>query len=363
MQCGICFESFNVESRTPMALPCQHTFCKPCVLRFPSVPGRKKECPMCRSRFSPDTAKVNHGLKDALASLNSRGRSRTPPRQNSQSHGVRLNADSQLQVEIKKGTIGTIKSIDPMEVNWSPHPIGVAKVLQKQVQKLKPEEYLRAGDVVRAIHQLSHPGNGTVQKGDLGTLISATADGSWTVKWNTLNQACQSQKSHFKKCDPDEYLQKGDAVKATKNIKYGCATIEKGVIGTLTSCSEPFKVDWGDPLGNRQILRDQFAKCKPCEFLRKGDIVKARRRLQFQNGGAVEKNSLGTVTETDEATCEIRWSPALLGKCEKSAFEKCDPCEFLKIGDAVKALVDINVSASLPVSVWPLLIQSPLPAS
>ena len=82
MQCTVCFEDFGfLAGNTPMALPCQHTFCKQCVESL-TLQNQMKTCPLCRTRFAPVQTVVNLGLRSALEEFKRtcpRSRSRTPP--------------------------------------------------------------------------------------------------------------------------------------------------------------------------------------------------------------------------------------------------------------------------------------------
>ena len=97
MQCTVCFEDFGfLAGNTPMALPCQHTFCKQCVESL-KLQNQMKTCPLCRTRFAPVQTVVNLGLRSALEEFKRicppflrsaleefkrtcpRSRSRTPP--------------------------------------------------------------------------------------------------------------------------------------------------------------------------------------------------------------------------------------------------------------------------------------------
>ena len=97
MECPVCFEEFGfLAGNTPMALPCQHTFCKQCVESL-KLQNQMKTCPLCRTRFAPVQTVVNLGLRSALEEFKRicppflrsaleefkrtcpRSRSRTPP--------------------------------------------------------------------------------------------------------------------------------------------------------------------------------------------------------------------------------------------------------------------------------------------
>ena len=56
--CCLCFEPYNTTVNIPKALPCQHTFCIPCLDKFICVVnenGEEPQCPICKARFSVPT--------------------------------------------------------------------------------------------------------------------------------------------------------------------------------------------------------------------------------------------------------------------------------------------------------------------
>ena len=58
--------------------------------------------------------------------------------------------------------------------------------------------------------------------------------------------------------------------------------MKKGVLGKITKCTNPYEVDWTPHTVGRSIVSlNQVVKCNPCEFLAVGDIVKAADDLQY----------------------------------------------------------------------------------
>ena len=52
--CCLCFEQYNTAVNTPKGLPCQHTFCAPCLnnhIRAANENGQKPKCPKCKAGF------------------------------------------------------------------------------------------------------------------------------------------------------------------------------------------------------------------------------------------------------------------------------------------------------------------------
>jgi len=83
MTCSVCLDRFDTEGRVPLALPCQHTFCKKCVEDLSARSDGWLKCPTCREEFSQDQAMTNFALRDALeaspaGTLRARSRSRSP---------------------------------------------------------------------------------------------------------------------------------------------------------------------------------------------------------------------------------------------------------------------------------------------
>ena len=53
--CCLCFELYNTTQKVPKALPCQHTFCAPCLDKYMQTAdenGQEYKCPMCKEKFA-----------------------------------------------------------------------------------------------------------------------------------------------------------------------------------------------------------------------------------------------------------------------------------------------------------------------
>ena len=53
--CCLCFEPYNTTENIPKALPCQHTFCAPCLNKLicaVNENGEEPQCPKCKAGFS-----------------------------------------------------------------------------------------------------------------------------------------------------------------------------------------------------------------------------------------------------------------------------------------------------------------------
>ena len=54
LTCCLCFELYNTTDKVPKALPCQHTFCAPCLDKYIQTAdenGQEYKCPMCKGMF------------------------------------------------------------------------------------------------------------------------------------------------------------------------------------------------------------------------------------------------------------------------------------------------------------------------
>ena len=54
LTCCLCFELYNSTQKVPKALPCQHTFCAPCLDKYMETAdehGEEYKCPMCKGKF------------------------------------------------------------------------------------------------------------------------------------------------------------------------------------------------------------------------------------------------------------------------------------------------------------------------
>jgi hypothetical protein len=96
IECPICFESFNSDKRKPMMLPCNHTFCEPCLLKCD-----KKICSICRNEWV--SKQVNFTLLESLERYDSLMRK------------LGLENDEQTQQFFK--LLETSKSINDLPVN------------------------------------------------------------------------------------------------------------------------------------------------------------------------------------------------------------------------------------------------------
>lgn len=165
---------------------------------------------------------------------------------------------------------------------------------QSQIQKCKPEDYYQVGDIVKSSYALSYPNNITIAKGALGILqsLSGMCENCWTVTWNQA-AACVSEllvsQDAICKCSPDEYLKEEDVVKAAYDLTYyseshgTTITVERGTLGVLHWVSEgQATVNWSSfDMPNLPVKTEQIQKCRPEEFLKVGQIVKAERNLSF----------------------------------------------------------------------------------
>ena len=104
MDCTICFDSFDTEARVPLALPCQHTFCKQCVQGFSAQSGGQYICPVCRNPFIQGQAKINMGLRDALEKFRAVG-----PRPRSRSRSPNGHEKDRLPEDLTQLTVSALK--------------------------------------------------------------------------------------------------------------------------------------------------------------------------------------------------------------------------------------------------------------
>lgn len=64
MDCKVCFELFNEDTRKPININCGHTFCSKCLDTLTRM--NKRECPMCKTRITSKLS--NFALIDVLQS-------------------------------------------------------------------------------------------------------------------------------------------------------------------------------------------------------------------------------------------------------------------------------------------------------
>lgn len=52
MECGSCFETYDLQKRVPRNLKCGHTYCEYCVDKIVEL-SVTAECPSCRLKLDP----------------------------------------------------------------------------------------------------------------------------------------------------------------------------------------------------------------------------------------------------------------------------------------------------------------------
>ena len=66
MDCGICLEDYNSDSKVPMILPCGHTYCYPCI---ESIIKKKIKCPNCRALVPRNISAASLTVNYAVISM------------------------------------------------------------------------------------------------------------------------------------------------------------------------------------------------------------------------------------------------------------------------------------------------------
>merc|ERR1712032_591022 len=85
-----------------------------------------------------------------------------------------------------KGAIGEIKFMkddDIVTVSWAGSGLGIRTVRNSQISKCSSEDFLRVGDVVEAIADLTYEDGKKVMKGAIGEIKFMKDDDIVTVSW------------------------------------------------------------------------------------------------------------------------------------------------------------------------------------
>jgi hypothetical protein len=187
-----------------------------------------------------------------------------------------------------------------MVVSWSdPHSaLGDCGVESSQVIKCQPHEFVEVGDSVKAAYDLDY-GKSLVKQGSLGVVRSLLA-GKIVVSWSEPHSTHEFvESSQVIKCQPHEFVEVGDSVKAAYDLDYGKSLVKQGSLGVVRSllAGKIPVVSWSDPhsaLGDCSVESSQVIKCQPHEFVKVGDSVKAAYDLDYGEG-LVKQGSLGVV--------------------------------------------------------------------
>jgi len=134
-------------------------------------------------------------------------------------------------VLVPQGSLGRLKTnlVGLNDVEWSNPQLGVTAVEETQIQKCLPAEILAEGSIVMATCDIDYGMLGfsgdeygvTVRKGSLGTVNALVNREVFSVEWTGRNLGrTRVYSSQIRKCEPKEFLAKGDIVKATCDLEY-----------------------------------------------------------------------------------------------------------------------------------------------
>ena len=226
---------------------------------------------------------------------------------------------------VKNGSLGTLRSVPGgdagMMVEWAddcykgagstpPTLVGAS-----DVRKCEHTEFVKTGDYVKAAYDLQYSQPiGTVARGSLGRLVGKvpTLGGmapKWSVDWSQgsmtdPSKVAQVENEQVIKCQENEFLQVGDAVKAACRLTYELGdkqgkVVEQGSLGDVIGL-RPIRIRWTGregSLSDAQVTDNQVDKCQELEYCKVGDAVKAERDLSFtrgdEQGNLVKRGSLG----------------------------------------------------------------------
>eukprot|EP00929_Paragymnodinium_shiwhaense_P001604 TRINITY_DN101845_c0_g1_i1.p1 TRINITY_DN101845_c0_g1~~TRINITY_DN101845_c0_g1_i1.p1 ORF type:complete len:305 (+),score=36.15 TRINITY_DN101845_c0_g1_i1:87-917(+) len=97
-------------------------------------------------------------------------------------------------------------------------------------------------------------------------------------------------------------------------------------------------------MGHTSVKVSQVLKAASKDYMQVGDVVRAAHQLST-NSGAVQSGTLGTVTSlhSNGSRFTVSWSGARRSAAiPSSSIVKCEPFEFLNVGDVVKSCGDLR---------------------
>mmetsp|Transcript_14070 Transcript_14070/g.32767 ORF Transcript_14070/g.32767 Transcript_14070/m.32767 type:complete len:494 (+) Transcript_14070:187-1668(+) len=264
------------------------------------------------------------------------------------------------------------KTVTTHVVVWSGHDAGLSTTTARSDQFVKCawNEFTKLGDVVRAARDLNFylgDSEGTVVKeGSIGEIVqlAGQASNETKVAWAGRGSAFQGTSVNgddFIKCDWHEYLKTGDVVKAAYDLSFTLGdgegkVVKEGSLGHLTvtkGTDAEWSVHWagrGPVFQNTQVSRDQFIKCAWSEHFRTGDVVKAAHDISYflgdGEGNVVKEGSVGELTIHGPAKLSVHWAGrGSRLQCAEVSWDqivKCAEDEYLKAGDVVRAICDLE---------------------
>ena len=228
---------------------------------------------------------------------------------------------------------------------------------KEQVMKCTDEEFIRAGDVMKAVYDLNYGGRtGTMHEGTHGTVVKMChTRHEYEIQWTGQTHHCRVKHDQVKKCAETEFIASGNVIKAAYDLDYGSkfGYVAKGAFGVVkkVSAADIFIVQWigsnTEPLKhNCQATKEQVMKCTDEEFIRAGDVMKAVYDLNYGGRtGTMHEGTHGTVVKMCHTRheYEIQWTGQTHHcRVKHDQVKKCAETEFIASGNVIKAAYDLD---------------------
>jgi hypothetical protein len=216
-------------------------------------------------------------------------------------------------------SILSINSTAPVTVLWSDpslkSKVGLSSIPAKNLIKCHPSELFLTDDVVQATRALTYGSGKRVSTGSYGIMKGYDDQGNMNIHWlvDEIGELSGTSSIYLKKCDQGKFFKVGDVVRAVYDLRFGFdnAFVPKGSHGTLKELEDggSWTVDWWNGIIDVSTKQEYLLKCDQRRFYKLGEVVKAKVDLKWSTGELVSAGTFGTLMTRDlkSNTWGVHW--------------------------------------------------------